>query len=511
MIRRCITTILLVTGIAGIGSLLGAGVHRSEKPRPRSAEEVPVAFWAWRNETPTQADVQAALGSTRGTTLFLRAGQFDISENGIDRIRSATGPFPAAPELHLVFNSTRKLLNEFESIDPDRFARKIADTYLSDVLGARAAGVAVHGLQLDIDVPTRLLPRYAEVLKIVRRRIPAGSALSITGLPTWASSSLLEDVLLTVDFWIPQCYGAKVPETISERIPISSAADVALTIEAVRRRGKPFYAGLSVYGYAILYGQDGKLIELRGDIAPESAWRSGLELTAIDRFDGPAGTGEVRYEYRARSDVVLDGLIVKSGEALVFNTPTAGAVNAAAKAVRDNAGEALLGICLFRLPSRHDKNTLGLNEIASALSGSSSHASFKVSAEAVTSQQLRLRVLNDGSAASVVSDGALSIDLQVPKGSVTSVTGLDGFSEYRSLCGSTIESGACSGRRADVVRLASGMSRPGSDATVTIVFNREVPAAITGSVTLYIDDGRVERIPIAVQVQNRGGNRETRN
>src|SRR5215510_13273015 len=43
------------------------------QPRPWRPNQVPVAFWAWRNQTPSQSDVNQAVETTKTQTLFLRA------------------------------------------------------------------------------------------------------------------------------------------------------------------------------------------------------------------------------------------------------------------------------------------------------------------------------------------------------------------------------------------------------------------------------------------------------
>lgn len=338
------------------------------KPRPLAVGEVPIAFWAWRTEAPTKADVNAAVRKTNAKTLFLRAGQMDYDQGQIKRIRAVTGQLPRTMELHLVYNGTRKLLAELERIEAVSLARSLAETYNVDVEQASRDQAQIAGLQLDLDVPTRLLPRYAALLAELRQRLAPNTKLSITGLPTWANHHELDAVLAAVDFWIPQCYGAEIPAHLTKRIPISSPTDVARTITKVRQLGKPFYAGLSAYSYAILYARDGSLMELRGDLDPaRAAQNKSLALIERQTFKGEASTSEMRYVYRANSDVVLDGLIIRAGESLVFDLPSAETLRASARAVRKNAGAALLGICVFRLPSSNDETTLSVGEMVAAL------------------------------------------------------------------------------------------------------------------------------------------------
>src|SRR5207237_3180531 len=109
--------------------------------------------------------------------------------------------------------------------------------------------------------------------------------------------------------WIPQCYGGTIPTDVNQRIPISSPSDVAHTITRARKLNKPFYAGLAAYGYAILYAKDGRLLELRGDIDPALAQQN-TEFEVIDTqtFSSDEQAGEMRYVYRVKSNLVLDGL-----------------------------------------------------------------------------------------------------------------------------------------------------------------------------------------------------------
>src|SRR5258705_12891254 len=79
-----------------LGLLLMAGavviskVHR--KPRAWRVNEVPVAFWAWRNQTPDGGEVRAAIASTGARAIFLRAGQIDLASGKLSRIRAVNGP-----------------------------------------------------------------------------------------------------------------------------------------------------------------------------------------------------------------------------------------------------------------------------------------------------------------------------------------------------------------------------------------------------------------------------------
>src|SRR3989442_632191 len=97
---------LTVIGAGAAIVMLGSiawSIHR--KPRPWAVKDVPIAFWAWRNEAPAQFDVRNVMHKTQARTLFLRAGQIDYEPGNLSRIRSVTGSLPQGIELHLVYNA----------------------------------------------------------------------------------------------------------------------------------------------------------------------------------------------------------------------------------------------------------------------------------------------------------------------------------------------------------------------------------------------------------------------
>ncbi|HYJ91890.1 MAG TPA: DUF3142 domain-containing protein [Pyrinomonadaceae bacterium] len=358
--RRIAMVVIFAVGVTVIGSRM------YEQPRTLSTNEVPIVFWHWRTPAPDPHDISSAISKAKMRKLFIRSGQFDSRNSIVERIQPMVGSYPSAPvELHLAYNATPKLLREFEQIDPAKVALSVAGTYRSDLERANKDGANVVGLQLDFDVPTRLLSNYADLLRVLRAALPPDTNLSITGLPAWVLSNDLATVLQVVDFWIPQFYGSEIPLGVDRKIPISSAQDVARYVARVRQVGRPFYAGLSAYGYAVLYGKDGSLIEVRGDIDRQQAGRDS-ELELIEHSNFP-NSDEDRIVYRARGDHVFRGLILRAGETIVFDIPTVASLKAAARAVRENAGEQLLGICIFRLPSGVDKTNLSIDEVSSAL------------------------------------------------------------------------------------------------------------------------------------------------
>ena len=323
-------------------NLLPIKSHKVWKP-----SEVPIAFWTWQSKTPNNSELEKIKSNIPVQKLFIRAGQIDLSNRTLSSIRAVEGHFPTGTPIVLVYNATPDFLNSFESFHLEEVSKRIFEIFSLDVGRATADGSLIVGIQLDLDIPTRLLGRYAILLGLIHKRLQTGMLLSITGLPTWLTSPEITKTLDTVDFWIPQCYGARIPERIEQRIPIASPADVAQTIRRVRELRRPFYAGLAAYGYAIHYRRNGGIIELRGDLDPKLVATS-LLLEFVDTTGAnDLESGENRYQYRALEDCSIDGVEMRKGESLVLNIPTTEGLRVSAKAVRAEAGPMLLGILRF--------------------------------------------------------------------------------------------------------------------------------------------------------------------
>jgi hypothetical protein len=510
-------------GVVLAASIVSAAWRWTHAPRVWEPGEVAVAFWAWRAETPSDDEVARAVRQTGAGELFMRAGQLDCEAGRVSRIRAVSGKFPARIRLHLVYNGTRSLLSEFERVEEKALADAVAESFRLDSERAARDGVEVEGLQLDLDVPTRLLPRYGRVLRVVRDGLPRGAKFSVTGLTTWMNSKELRGMLDAVDFWAPQFYGAEILQTLERIIPIASPRSIEREVERARELGKPFYAGLAAYGYALLYSQKGRLLSLHGDLDPARvASERSLELVERRAFEPRASSAEGegaaprasewRYVYRAREDAVLDGLLVRAGEQLVLDLPSSEALRAGVRGVRRLAGEKLLGICLFRLPTRGDATTLKLEQLAAALRDGEASVGVRLRIEPAAAEggaarvtnQLRLTATNTGAAGALYGEDALAVTLLVPRGSVRGVSSLEGFDSFETLCASAEAAGEregasasearlrpCAPARAGVLRLRARGWASGASASVGLSFEGYPPLELSAKVTARADDGRV--------------------
>ena len=500
--RHLKTLIALTLLMIALCVLLAWGAH--SRPREWPAGEVPVVFWSWQSDVPSQVSVQRAIHGVGARSLFLHAGQIDYQRGVVRRIRPVTGALPQGIALHLVYNATRDLLAQFERIDPEALASTICQTYATDLARAGAEGVRISGLQLDIDVPTRLLSRYERLLRMMRSLVPDGTILSITGLPTWMNSSGLAATLDAVDFWIPQCYGAEIPVRLDHAGPIASQGEVANEIDRARKIGKPFYAGLAAYGYAIHFGRDGRRVQISGSLDPGIVvGNASLELVDHRRFyareGDPRASSEWRYVYRARENCTAGELLIRQGEWLMLDLPTSEALRATASAVRRQAGPTLLGICVFRLPTAGDATTLSVEEIADALSDRSPSPAIELSASVIGRDNrpdgtvVEITCSNTGAVSGLLGEDAFRLEVSIG-GARLAKLGPNGFDSSgllflpSSLSGEAI---VCGAARANIVRLAKYRWSPGMTASAILEFAAPPASPISVIVTVRTDESHV--------------------
>jgi TolA-binding protein len=95
-----------------IASAALSSLHR--KPRMWLAAETPVAFWAWRNQSPSETDVRRVIEKTKAVAIFLRAGQIDFQDGKLPRIRPVTGSLPKEVDVHINYDAEQARREERE-------------------------------------------------------------------------------------------------------------------------------------------------------------------------------------------------------------------------------------------------------------------------------------------------------------------------------------------------------------------------------------------------------------
>lgn len=503
--KRTPGAIALAVALAISGLLVFRAV--SARPRCWPPSNVPVGFWCWQSSLPSQHDVDQAISTTHAQWLFARAGQLDLNGDRVVRINPAQGTFPRNISIHVVYNASEQFLRSVETVDPVAFAEAVAAAFDDDLDRARRDQATIVGVQLDIDVATRLLPHYGEMLCAAHKALPTDVALSITGLPTWMESADIVRALDEVDFWTPQFYGGSIPEHVADNTPIASTRLVGQDVDRARDLGYPFMAGLAAYGYALHFDRNGRLMELRGDVDPARIARNRrlhpVDVRPFERSEAQAVESRWRCLYQSSADSMIDGLVVRTGEYLLLDVASAEALRASARRVRERAGSGLCGLCVFRLPVDGDPTTLAITEIASALADTDAVVSADVRARVTSSEStgpaITLSVENTGTTAAMPGQDALVVDLRVAQGSVRDARAR-GFDEIEYLASTSDAEIACSPRRANIIRAHATGWRPGERPSIELRLAEPHPLQVEAELGARLATGETRRLVQSVPI-----------
>jgi hypothetical protein len=116
-----------------------------------------------------------------------------------------------------------------------------------------------------------------------------------------------------------------------------------------------------------------------------------------------------------------------------------------------------------------------------------------------------LKAENDGAAGAVYGEGALTLTLRVPRGSVRGVTRLEGFDRFETLCewGGALQ--PCGVPRAEFVRLGARAWPVGARASAGLSFEGGAPGSLEAKVAVRRDDGRVWERSVSVSARGASG------
>ena len=149
------------------------------------------AFWLWAGVKP-----QPVLD--RAKTIYILQGE--IREAANPRLVSLRPGTPAVDhaELWIVYRT--------ETLE---WGEEIVPQIRNDLARWKAAGNQVAGVQIDFDAATKGLSGYATFLRELRKQLPLGTKLGVTGLLDWSSqadSTALNALASVVDEVVLQSY-----------------------------------------------------------------------------------------------------------------------------------------------------------------------------------------------------------------------------------------------------------------------------------------------------------------
>jgi hypothetical protein len=199
-------SLLLAVGACAGSSNASAGVFDAASTE-RGANVPPIMFWCWERpqdarNLPAQAGVAVLAGTVRITGTRMSATP------RLQPLETSAGTF----HLPVVRIETRECTPEFLLSHCEEIAGLVVQT---------ASRMRPGLLQIDFDARATEREFYRQLLQSIRKKIPAGSYISMTALASWcAGDCWLSD--LDVDEFVPMFFsmgrgGASAVETIQSR------------------------------------------------------------------------------------------------------------------------------------------------------------------------------------------------------------------------------------------------------------------------------------------------------
>ncbi len=143
----------------------------------------------------------------------------------------------------------------------------------AEAIVSRAGELGVGRIQLDVDVPERLIARYAELLEEVRRRwLPHRSALHLgaTFLPCHLNLKGVRRALAAVDEPVIQLHGIDTPKNRDGHWALMKRQTVFRALRSARALDARFKMALPSYAYVLTFNADGSFRRLYAEGLPDS-------------------------------------------------------------------------------------------------------------------------------------------------------------------------------------------------------------------------------------------------
>lgn len=435
------------------------------RPVPESGRR-DLGIWYWHVPFRLTEDESATLKRMGVETLYVRAATF--TTDGVhaktmlpQRWESAAKGFKVV----LTMNFDPGLLSHLGTLP----VKPLADDVIRGIRQAKSAakGVEVVGVQLDIDCPTRLLPRYADLLRRIRPAVEG--EFSITALPTWLGSPNIREVADAVDFIAPQFYENTTGKTLATLAPVSDTKALQRGLRRLRMLGIPYRAGLAAYGHSLLYDDDGHLAGMYRGLGPEDALRHPSLA--------PEAAGELGDERKLILKAVApDAQGRGQGVRIAYVLPTAEALRQQLEVYRQNLPDNDRGAILYRFPEAEEAMTLPLPTQEAALRNRKAvpRLDVKLSAHAMPwdliapdsraerpPQALRLVASVGGEGPSEARRGAVQLLIRLDRPGVERLATGDFDEAELGNLGPDGRFRKTSGLRADAIRLRRSFVLPG--------------------------------------------------
>ena len=315
-------------------------------------------FWQWGAERALTRDELTDLAALPVDGICWWSGSIAM-EGGSPRFHPRGGQLKGASQI------PRWVVVRIEPSCNPLLGKDVAGLRQEVLLGLQRGSATgpIRGLQIDWDVPSRLLREYADFLKDLRHDLPATTNLSCTGLVTWLDAAHVDALVRAVDWWVPQCYSTDVPDDLARATALVCRVDPGAVAARCAQLGRPFRIGLPLFEQASLWNKAGKLLSAALPIACEDALAADFDAE-VARDAAPAGERFIRFT--AHRDLVIAGRMIPDGATLMIGEPTVSSLSMQIAAIRAQGGPWCRGVSLFRLSGAGELPCLSTTQVRTA-------------------------------------------------------------------------------------------------------------------------------------------------
>lgn len=377
--------------LVGLLAILAVAGFLFLKPTTKRPSDQPFELGVWYWHSPLSLTVEEASNlKSRGIDrLFVRAGTF--SNDGKNAKLVIPQTYRGAPEVetHLVFNFDAGFVRHFEDFDLKLISKQIATQIDNQILRVQKLGIQPVGIQLDLDCPTRLLPLYAELVKIVRGAVPGKLQWSTTGLMSWLGTSGVETLSAELDFIVPQAYEGVTGRTLDEIRPVSDPEYLKSVLPKAEKLRCPYFIGVPAYGHGFLFDAKDRLVDIYQNIGP-----SEVMIHPSFKFQEAYPTNRLGTPAKGVEDSVGEQIITLKAirpspdgrgldHTLAFTVPAPEVLQKAMAVVRENAGPKCRGMIIYRYPEPKSTLTLSSDGFLATVAGEKLEPRLEVSTDSI--------------------------------------------------------------------------------------------------------------------------------
>lgn len=317
--------------------------------------------------------------------------------------------------------------------------------------GAMAAGLAVVGVHLDLDLPSdaEAVEAYGRLVEGVAEELPEVIGLALSLDRATLRSPAAEELVASADLLVPFLFGPRLGRlsgpSSDERWTLQGIEDDLTRLEEL---GKPYLVGVGIVGGVWRAGEAGE---------PFTGTRLGALLAdgALDARPAPlfAGTDAQIYPFVARRAHRLGEWSLAAGEEIEARRLAAHHLRALLARVEAAGSPLHLGQLYARLPRPGEGLALTPAELAAAHGPAAAAPRLELAGEAPGRGRLRVHLAHRGGGATEVA--ALDhnyVEVRLAGGAFGAVDP-GGFARYELLADGRRAADMATLRRADTLRL----------------------------------------------------------